>query len=51
MNVQEIDAEIHILKARMRQTKSHVARIELEKRLADLQEERKTASSKEDWEM
>ncbi len=47
----EIDAEIELTKRRIQSTKSHIAKIELQKRLMELEEKRKSQSEKESWEM
>lgn len=47
----EIDAEIEMLKRRMQSTKSHIAKIELQKRLMELEEKKRSQRAKESWEM
>ena len=47
----EIDAEIEMLKRQMQRTKSHIAKIELQKRLMDLEKQKQTQRAKESWEM
>lgn len=51
MMLVEIDAEIEMLKRQMQKTKSHIAKIELQKRIMELEERRKTQRKKETWEM
>ncbi|MFH0986497.1 MAG: hypothetical protein V1911_00440 [Candidatus Micrarchaeota archaeon] len=51
MSNDEIDAKIMILRNKMKSIKSHLARIELEKQVANLQEMQKNARPKENWEM
>ncbi len=47
----DIDAEIELVRRKLQQVKSHIARIELEKRLAELQEMKMNQRQKEPWEM
>ncbi len=51
MSLEEIEAEIVMLKNKIKNTKSHLGRIELEKRLSELIEMKKTAKNKEPWEL
>ena len=47
----EIDAEIELTKRRIQSTKSHIAKVELQRKLIELEEKRKNQSEKEPWEM
>jgi len=47
----DIDAEIEIVRNKIATTKSHLARIELEKRLQELKELKIKQENKEPWEM
>lgn len=46
-----IDAEIELTKRKIQSTKSHIAKIELQKKLMELEEKKKTQAGKESWEM
>ncbi len=50
-SLEEIEAEITMVKNKIANTKSHLGRIELEKRLTELIEMKKTAKNKEPWEL
>jgi len=47
----QIDAEIQMIRNKIKTTKSHLARIEFEKRLANLQDMKMNARKRESWEM
>ena len=49
--LEEIEAEITMLKNKIRTTTSHIGRIELEHKLNELIEMKKTARKKQPWEM
>ena len=51
MDVSEIDAKIELLKRKMQTTKSHIAKIEMQRQLGELEEQRVKASTKQSWEM
>ena len=51
MSDEEIDAEIRMVRNKIKTTTSHIGRIELEHRLSQLIEMKKTARNKESWEM
>jgi len=51
MSDEEIDAEIRMMKNKIKTTTSHIGRVELEHKLSELVEMKKSARKKESWEM
>lgn len=47
----DINAEIELLRRKMQMVKSHIAKIELQRKIVELESKRKDVAEREPWEM